>query len=133
MEVSRRQPFQDKPHSVLDHCTVEGGYHFSTELGNSAFVAGLPFTGKVLNSPFVGLGETINVSKLFGGKGVSSSIPSIRFYAGLSSNKTFGASPSPGIAGTERWVHKLQYGIEFSIRDVASKLSGSGKTSGGVK
>jgi hypothetical protein len=50
---------------------------------------------------------------------------SIRFYAGLSENKVFEPAPAPGTPGPVKWVGKLQYGIEFSIADVKSKLTGT--------
>lgn len=105
-------------------------------LGIPHILAGVPFTGKVLDSPFVGLGETINFTKIPGLGGLLSKLftsnLSGRFYAGLSENKVFGPAPATGVNPPYRWVGKLQYGIEFSIRDVASKLSGSNqKQSGG--
>lgn len=101
-------------------------------LGIPHLMFGLPFTGKILNSPFVGLGETINLTKLPGiGKPISKWIAnaSARFYAGLVENKTFGPQPAPGQSGPVRWIGKLQYGIEFSVRDISSKLNGSASSS----
>jgi hypothetical protein len=100
-------------------------------LGIPHILVGVPFTGKVLDSPFFGLGETINFAKLPGiGNSISklASNLSVRFYAGLSENKLFSPASTPDGTPPSRWVGKLQYGIEFSIRDVASKLSGSSKT-----
>jgi hypothetical protein len=97
-------------------------------LGIPHILMGLPFTGKVLDSPFVGLGETINLTKLPGIGNAFSKFTqnlSIRFYAGLSENKVFEPAPAPGTPGPVKWVGKLQYGIEFSIADVKSKLTGT--------
>jgi hypothetical protein len=97
-------------------------------LGIPHLLFGLPFTGKVLNNPFVGAGETINLTKLPGiGNAISKFIPnlSIRPYAGLVEHKQFGRAPKPGESGPITWVGKLQFGIEFSVRDVAGKLTGA--------
>jgi hypothetical protein len=101
-------------------------------LGIPHILMGLPLTGKVFDYPFVGLGETVNFAKIPGmGKGIGKFIPNLsaRFYAGLVESKTFGPAPAGGGAVPFKWVGKLQYGIEFSIRDVASKLSGSNAAS----
>ena len=42
-------------------------------------------------------------------------------YAGLSENKHFGNPTVVGEAGPVEWIGKLQYGIEFSLRDIYSK------------
>lgn len=98
-------------------------------LGIPHILIGLPFTGSVFNHPFVGAGETFNVSKLPKiGPSLSKIVPlGIRFYAGLVENKEYGPKPTTGNAQPpSKWVGKLQYGLEFSIRDIANKLS-SGK------
>ena len=95
-------------------------------LGIPHVLIGVPLSGKVFNSPFVGLGETFNLSKLPGiGTKLSKIVPfGIRFYAGLVENKQFGPPPSSGNSATPyRWIGHLQYGIEFSVRDIANKLS----------
>jgi hypothetical protein len=98
-------------------------------LGIPHILFGLPFTGSVLNHPFVGAGETFNVSKLpkIGSK-LSKVVPlGIRFYAGLVENKEYGPKPTTGnLQPPSKWVGKLQYGLEFSVRDIANKLT-SGK------
>lgn len=103
-------------------------------LGIPHLLFGLPFTGSVLNHPFVGAGETFNVSKLpkIGAK-VSKVVPfGIRFYAGLVENKQYG--PATGNAQPpSKWVGKLQYGLEFSVRDIANKLSSSKKPTSTAK
>lgn len=103
-------------------------------LGIPHLLVGIPFSGKVFDSPFVGAGETFNLSKVPGiGAKLSKVIPvSIRFYAGLVENKTFGPKPSSG-PEPYRWIGKLQYGIEFSIRDVASKLTGKSSSTSSSK
>jgi subtilisin family serine protease len=99
-------------------------------LGIPHLLVGIPFSGKVFDSPFVGAGETLNLSKLPSvGSTLSKVIPiGIRFYAGLQENKVYGTS-SGNTTPPHRWVGKLQYGIEFSVRDVANKLTGK-STSG---
>jgi hypothetical protein len=95
-------------------------------LGIPHVLIGLPLSGKVFDSPFVGLGETFNISKLPSiGPKISKIVPfGIRFYAGLVENKEFGPAPASGTAGPpSRWVGKLQYGIEFSVKDIANKLT----------
>jgi hypothetical protein len=95
-------------------------------LGIPHILIGVPLQGKVLDSPFVGLGETFNLSKFPGiGPGVAKVFPfGIRFYAGLVENKQFVPVPTGGTGQpTSRWAGNLQYGIEFSVRDVASKLT----------
>jgi hypothetical protein len=99
-------------------------------LGIPHLLFGLPFTGSVLNHPFVGAGETFNVSKLPNiGPKISKVVPfGIRFYAGLVENKEYGPKPATGNAQPSyKWVGKLQYGLEFSVRDIANKLSSSKK------
>lgn len=95
-------------------------------LGIPHIMIGVPLTGKVLDHPFFGLGESVNLSKIGVPQTISQIVSMFRFYAGLSENKTFGAAITSGVEPPHRWIGKLQYGIEFSIRDVASKLSGSG-------
>jgi len=100
-------------------------------LGIPHILIGLPLSGKVFDSPFVGLGETFNLSKLPSiGDKLSKVIPiGIRLYAGLVENKEFGPPPTSGTSGPpSHWVGKLQYGIEFSVRDVASKLTSKKST-----
>jgi hypothetical protein len=101
-------------------------------LGIPHILIGLPFTGSVLNHPFVGAGETFNLSKLPKiGPGLSKIVPlGIRFYAGLVENKEYGPKPPTSSAQpTAKWVGKLQYGLEFSIRDIVNKLTSSKKPS----
>jgi len=94
-------------------------------LGIPHLLVGIPLSGKVLDFPFVGAGETFNLSKLPGvGPKLAKVVPfSIRFYSGLVENKTFGTA-SAGETPPHRWIGKLQYGIEFSVRDIAIKLTG---------
>jgi hypothetical protein len=94
-------------------------------LGIPHIMIGLPLSGKVLDTPFVGLGEAVNLSQMGVPTSISQFVSLFRFYAGLSENKTFGPAAA-GIEPPHRWIGKFQYGIEFSIKDVASKLSGSG-------
>ena len=105
-------------------------------LGIPHILIGVPFTGAVLEHPFVGAGETFNLSKLPKvGPGLSKVVPlGIRFYAGLVENKEYGPKPSAGNSPPpSKWVGKLQYGIEFSIRDIASKLASSKKPTASSK
>jgi hypothetical protein len=100
-------------------------------LGIPHILIGVPITGKVLDSPFVGAGETFNVGKLPKvGATIGKVLPfGIRFYAGLVEYKEFGPKPATGTSGPpSRWLGKLQYGIEFSVRDIASKLTSAGKS-----
>jgi hypothetical protein len=100
-------------------------------LGIPHILIGLPLSGKVFDSPFVGFGETFNLSKLPSiGKPMSKVIPiGIRFYAGLVENKEFGPPPASGTSPPpSHWVGKLQYGIEFSVRDIADKLKSKSTT-----
>lgn len=100
-------------------------------LGIPHILIGLPLSGKVFDSPFVGFGETFNLSKLPSiGKPIAKVIPiGIRFYAGLVENKEYGPPPASGTAQPpSRWVGKLQYGIEFSVRDIADKLKSKSNT-----
>jgi hypothetical protein len=104
-------------------------------LGIPHLLVGLPFSGKVFDSPFFGAGETFNLSKIPKiGNSVSKIVPvSIRFYSGIVYLKQFG--PVPAASGTapvpqppSHRVAKLQYGVEFSVREIVSKLTG-GKSS----
>jgi hypothetical protein len=99
-------------------------------LGIPHILMGLPLSGKILDSPFVGLGETFNLSKLPSvGPKLSKVVPfGIRFYAGLVENKQFGVAPQTGGSAPYHWVGHLQYGIEFSVKDIANKLTSSGKS-----
>jgi hypothetical protein len=99
-------------------------------LGIPHILVGLPLTGKVLNSPFIGFGETFNLSKLPSvGPKLSKVVPfGIRFYAGLVENKQFLPASGPGAAPPHHWVGHLQYGIEFSVKDIANKLTSGGKS-----
>jgi hypothetical protein len=99
-------------------------------LGIPHILMGLPLSGKVLDSPFVGLGETFNLSKLPSvGPKLSKVVPfGIRFYAGLVENKQFGVAPPTGGSAPYHWVGHLQYGIEFSVKDIANKLTSNGKS-----
>src|SRR5579872_3523466 len=102
-------------------------------LGIPHFLVGLPFTGAVLNHPFVGAGETFNLAKFpkVGPKLAKVMPLGLRFYAGLVESKEYGPKPPMGnVPPSSRWVGKLQYGIEFSIRDIAAKLASSTKPSG---
>jgi hypothetical protein len=100
-------------------------------LGIPHLMAGLPLKGKVFDAPFVGAGETFNASKLPRvGNGLAKVIPiSIRFYAGIVYNKQFGPATSSSAEPPSHRVAKLQYGIEFSVKDIASKLSGKSSAS----
>jgi hypothetical protein len=100
-------------------------------LGIPHLMAGLPFTGSVFNAPFLGIGETFNLSKIPAvGTTIGKAIPlSVRFYVGAVDFKQFGAvTPSSPISTSQR-VWKLQYGIEFSVREIASKLTGKSSNS----
>jgi hypothetical protein len=99
-------------------------------LGIPHILVGVPLSGKVFDFPFVGAGETFNLSKVPGiGSKLAKVVPfSIRFYSGLVENKTFGTA-SDGGTPPHRWIGKLQYGIEFSVRDVANKLTGKSSSS----
>jgi hypothetical protein len=103
-------------------------------LGIPHFLVGLPFTGKVFNNPFFGMGETFNLSKTPKiGNAIGKVFPlSIRLYAGIDYLKQFdkpstgsGAMPPP----PSHRVAKLQYGIEFSVKEIASKLTGKNSNS----
>lgn len=105
-------------------------------LGIPHFLVGLPFTGKVFNNPFFGMGEMFNISKTPGiGKAIGKVLPlSVRFYAGIDYLKQFdkpsttsGTTPAPPPASHR--VAKLQYGIEFSIKEIASKLTNKNSNS----
>lgn len=100
-------------------------------LGIPHLMAGLPLKGKVFDAPFFGAGETFNASKLPRiGSGLAKVIPiSIRFYAGMVYNKQFGPATTSGVEPPSHRVTKLQYGIEFSVKDIASKLSGKSSAS----
>lgn len=100
-------------------------------LGIPHLMAGLPLKGKVFDAPFFGAGETFNASKLPAiGTGLAKVIPiSIRLYAGIVYNKQFGPVTSASVAPPSHRVAKLQYGIEFSVKDIASKLSGKSSNS----
>src|SRR5215469_1388126 len=99
-------------------------------LGIPHILVGIPFTGSVLDHPFVGAGETFNISKLPKvGTKLSKIVPlGIRFYAGLVENKEYGPNPPTSTSQpSSKWIGKLQYGLEFSVREIASKLSSSKK------
>ena len=100
-------------------------------LGIPHFMAGLPLKGKVFDAPFFGAGETFNASKVPRiGSALAKVIPiSIRFYGGIVYNKQFGPVTSSSMAPPSHRVAKGQYGIEFSVKDIASKLSGKSSNS----
>jgi hypothetical protein len=105
-------------------------------LGIPHLLMGVPFSGKVLDTPFVGLGETINLTKIPGlGPQVNKLISNLsaRFYAGLGENKQFSPAATAGGPLQIKWVGKLQYGIEISVKDAQSKLSGSSSASSSSK
>jgi hypothetical protein len=111
-------------------------------LGIPHFLVGLPLQGKVFDAPVFAMGETFNIKSIPKiGPAISKAYPlALRFYAGVVDNKQF-AAPVAGVSPTpSHRVLKLQYGIEFSIRSVASKLSSASSskkstpaTSGGSK
>jgi len=95
-------------------------------------MVGVPLTGKVLDTPFVGLGETINLTKVPGlGKGIAkfSDNLSARFYAGCGWNKQFSPAAMTDEVPPHKWVRKLQIGIEFAVKDVKDQLTGASKNS----
>jgi hypothetical protein len=94
-------------------------------LGIPHFLIGLPLQGKVFDAPVFAMGETFNLRSIPKiGPAISKVYPvGLRFYAGVVYNKQFSA-PMAGISPTpSHRVAKLQYGIEFSVRSIASKLS----------
>lgn len=103
-------------------------------------VFGLPFSGKVFNKPFLGLGGALGFQSLpWIGKFLNTAIPvRLNFYGGVVYNKEFrpstlkvGQPASPGAVANDLHgvrVWKGQFGIEFSIKDVASKLKGNSKS-----
>jgi hypothetical protein len=108
-------------------------------------MVGLPFSGKVFNKPFFGAGGVINPRQLPKiGPGISKIVPlQLNFYGGLVYNKEFrpgtlsvGSSASPGAVSNDLQPHRVwkgQFGIEFSIRDVKDKLTGSKKSDTSAK
>jgi hypothetical protein len=94
-------------------------------IGIPHFLVGLPLQGKVFDAPVFAAGETFNIASVPKiGPSIAKVYPlGIRFYCGIVYNKQF----SPSVAGVDptpsHRVAKLQYGIEFSIRSVVSKLS----------
>jgi len=100
-------------------------------LGIPHLLVGLPFTGKVFDNPFFGAGETFNLSKTPGiGNTMGKVVPiSIRFYCGIDYLKQFGppgmsSGTTPAPPPPSHRVAKLQFGIEFSVREIANKLTG---------
>jgi hypothetical protein len=118
-------------------------YPWATDISNPpAFgyphvVLGLPFSGKVFNKPFLGLGGIVGFQSLpWIGKFLNTAIPvRLNVYGGVVYNKEFrpatltvGSHASPAaVANNLRGVRvwKGQIGIEFSIKDVANKLTSS--------
>lgn len=104
-------------------------------------VVGLPIAGKVFNKPFLGAGGVVGFQSLpWIGKYLDTAIPiRINFYGGLVYNKEFqpttlktGQTASGGAVANDLHGHRVwkgQFGIEFSIKDVASKLTSTSKTS----
>jgi hypothetical protein len=101
-------------------------------LGIPHIMVGLPLSGKVLNSPFFGAGEAFNLAKLpKAGTALSKVIPfSIRVYGGVALNKQFGPVTSPSVSPPSHWSREPQYGIEFSVREIASKLTAKASAKG---
>lgn len=92
-------------------------------------IAGLPFAGKVFDKPFFGAGGVIGFQSLpWIGKFLNQTIPlRLNVYGGILYNKQSRAASGTNERETYRAL-KGQYGIEFSIKDVASKLTGKSKT-----
>lgn len=92
-------------------------------------IAGLPFAGKVFDKPFFGAGGVVGFQSLpWIGKALNQTIPlRVSFYGGIVYNKQSRAAAVTNERETYRAL-KGQYGIEFSLKDVASKLTGKSKT-----
>jgi hypothetical protein len=100
-------------------------------------VVGLPFSGKVFNKPFFGSGGVFNILQIPKiGPAIAKIMPvKFNFYGGVVYNKEFrpatlavGDAASPGAVAHNLVPHRVwkgQFGIEFSIRDVKDKLTGS--------
>lgn len=88
-------------------------------LGIPHFMTGLPLSGKTFNKPFIGgLGENFGLSKI---------LPiSMRVFGGVVYDKEQVPQTAGSTVLQSHRVWKAEYGVEFSLSSVISKLKSSG-------
>jgi Chitobiase/beta-hexosaminidase C-terminal domain len=137
--VTAKMVSKENAYGFFDIYPVKTDVKSPPAFGYPHFVVGLPFSGQVFNKPFFGAGGVFNVKKLPAiGTALSKIVPlQLNFYGGLTYNKesrpktlAVGSTASPAALANDLQGHrvwKVQYGIEFSIRDVKDKLTTSSK------